>query len=207
MNNNSLSARIAAQFYLNYQEQSFLPSLKPSLSSQELYQNLTGIMADHQVNISQREARNKLFIDMVIRGVCNYYRDHLILWHHVTTDDNFTQPMIPSYIVARRSPLQGKTVFDQPYLLLCEGQKGNFDDVWAVCLNKLVKVQRISQGEWTRTLFGIVSDGEIWQFSQLKGDLFIREPKNYKTAELSQLLAVMFHLFEKCQLQIISNFY
>ncbi|WP_017306062.1 hypothetical protein [Spirulina subsalsa] len=207
MNHNSLSARIAAQFHLNYQEQSFIPTLKPTFLSQELCQNLTEIMQDHQVNISQPEARNKLLIDMVIRGVCHYYRDHLILWHHVTTEEDFTQPMIPSYIVARRSPLQGKTVFDQPYLLLCEVQKGNFDDVWAVCLNKLVKVQRISQGEWTRTLFGVVSDGEIWQFSKLQGGLFIREPNDYKTAELSQLLAVMFYLFEKCQLQIISNFY
>lgn len=200
---NTLLKKLVQGLYLKYQESSFLPDQISCEGSEKLYQQLSEIINHPSSQDRDIKIQHRMIIDMIIHGVCSHYRDSLKLWHHAASPDSLNRWMIPSYIVARRSPLVEKYVFDQPYILLCEVQETNFEEVWGVCLNKMFKIQQISQSEWTRTFFGIVSDGEMWQFGKLQYNLFIQETQVYSTQDLKQLLAVMFYIFQQCHEQIL----
>ena len=81
----------------------------------------------------------------------------------------------PEYILARRSPL-GKVVFDKPYFLLVEAKQDDFEGGWAQCLSEMVAAQRINDNP-ELVVYGITSNGTLWQFGKLEGTAFTKNPR------------------------------
>ncbi|WP_333197556.1 MULTISPECIES: hypothetical protein [unclassified Microcoleus] len=49
-------------------------------------------------------------------------------------------------------------------------------------------------------IFGIVSNGEVWQFGKLKSNVFTRNQMFYTIQELDRLFAVINYVFQQCEL-------
>ena len=128
------------------------------------------------------------------------YRKKLTLWSHqtLTYDENLSGP--PDYIVAKRHPLT-TVIFDKPYFLVVEAKQDKFVEGWGQCLAELVAVQKINQ-DLEQTIFGIVSNGQIWQFGKFKGDIFTRNISSYNIGDLDKLFAVVNYVFHECLLQL-----
>ncbi|NEP19536.1 MAG: hypothetical protein F6J97_22030, partial [Leptolyngbya sp. SIO4C1] len=106
----------------------------------------------------------------------------------------------PEYTLARRSPL-GKVVFDQPYLLLVEAKQDDFEAGWAQCLAEMVAAQKLNETA-ELTVFGIVSNGRVWQFGQLKEASFTENKQFYTIQDLEQLFAAVNYVFQQCEQQL-----
>ncbi|HEY9608295.1 MAG TPA: hypothetical protein V6C93_02965, partial [Allocoleopsis sp.] len=52
------------------------------------------------------------------------------------------------------------------------------------------------------TVFGIVSNGDRWQFGKLSADIFTRNIILYSIQELDKLFAAVNYIFRQCELQL-----
>ncbi|ERT05046.1 hypothetical protein M595_5012 [Lyngbya aestuarii BL J] len=139
----------------------------------------------------------------LLKEVWKPYRKKLTLWSHETLiyDEKFCGQ--PDYIVAKRSEL-GTIIFDRPYFLVVEAKQDKFEEGWGQCLAELVAVQKIN-GDLEQTLLGIVSNGKIWQFGQLKSDQFTRHKTFYTIQDLERLFSAVNYLFKQCELQVLAQ--
>jgi hypothetical protein len=133
----------------------------------------------------------------VLKEVWKSYRRQLTLWSHqsLTYDEDLSG--VPDYMVTQRNPL-GTIVFDKPYLLAVEAKQDKFEEGWGQCLAEMVAVQRLNENP-DLTVFGIVSNGRIWQFGKLHGNLFTLNRDLYTLQDLERLFSVVNYMFRECQ--------
>lgn len=122
------------------------------------------------------------------------------MWGHKSLNYDENLSGFPEYILARRSPL-GKVVFDKPYFLLVEAKQDKFDEGWAQCLAEMVAVEKLND-ELKFTVFGIVSNGAIWQFGKLDESSFTKNIIPYTIYELDKLFAAVNYVFQQCDSQL-----
>ncbi|HAA31746.1 MAG TPA: hypothetical protein DCE56_33675, partial [Cyanobacteria bacterium UBA8553] len=136
----------------------------------------------------------------VLKEVYRNYRDKFTLWSHkpLTYDEKLSG--VPDYILAQRSPL-GKEVFEKPFFVTVEAKRDDFIKGWGQCLAEMVAIQKINERSEQQTIFGIVSNGQFWQFGKLKGNSFIRNFQGYTIYNLEQLFAVLNYIFIQCVLE------
>ncbi|GAX46305.1 hypothetical protein NIES4075_73260 [Tolypothrix sp. NIES-4075] len=136
----------------------------------------------------------------VLKEVWKFYRSKLTLWSHQTLIYDEDLSGVPDYIVTQRNPL-ATIVFDKPYFLAVEAKQDKFEEGWGQCLAEMIAVQRIND-DLEKTVFGIVSNGKVWQFGKLNVDIFTRSRNLYTIEELDKLFAAVNYIFQQCELQI-----
>jgi hypothetical protein len=85
--------------------------------------------------------------------------------------------------------------------LLVEAKQDNFDACWGQCLAEMIAAQKLNE-EAKVTIFGIVSNGTIWQFGKLEANQFTRHILPYTIYELDQLFAAVNYIFQQCEAQL-----
>lgn len=131
------------------------------------------------------------------------YKDFFLLWsHHALTYDEDLSG-VPDYLLAQKSPL-GKIVFYKPFFVAMEAKKDDFTTGWGQCGAEMIACQKINQIEG-QTIFGIVSNGKMWEFSKLCDRSFTKNIKPYRIADLDELFGAVNYVFEQCKLQIIHH--
>jgi hypothetical protein len=84
--------------------------------------------------------------------------------------------------------------------MIVEAKQDNFDEGWAQCLAAMVAAQRLN--EQPQVVFGIVSNGEIWEFGKLETNQFTKNSSIYLLQNLDRLFAAVHNIFSQCQLQL-----
>jgi len=123
------------------------------------------------INVFASEAaRCEAIIFPVLKESYKAYADRYALWikQSIAYDDILNGT--PDYFISTRSEL-GKTVVGSPLILLVEAKKNDFEQGWGQCLAELVAAQKIN-GNADFPVYGIVTDGTLWQFGRLVGDVF-----------------------------------
>ena len=136
----------------------------------------------------------------ILKTVYRNYRDMFVLWSHkpLTYDSNLTG--VPDYILASRSPL-GKTIFKQPYFVAIEAKRDDFVKGWGQCLAELVAIQKLNASP-NQIIYGIVSNGQFWQFGMLHQQTFTKNLTSYGVSDLDRLIAAVNALFYQCSLAV-----
>src|SRR5207249_6154452 len=117
------------------------------------------------------------------------YLDDLQIWSHLPLYYDEDLSGTPDYIVARQSPL-GHVVMEEPYLLVVEAKKDDFERGWGQCLAALLAAQRINKTP-RQTLYGIATNGRSWEFGNLQDQQFTQDLRAYGLADLDQLCAAV----------------
>jgi len=92
---------------------------------------------------------------------------------------------LADYIIARRSEL-GKNVLEMPLILIVEAKQNDFIKGWGQCLAELVAAQKLNLDE-KKTVYGVVTDAELWQFGKLEGKVFTKNKALVKIDDLSDV--------------------
>ncbi len=140
----------------------------------------------------------EMIIFPILRDVWINFRGKLLLWSHKNIGNNTDITDIPDYVIAKRSPY-GR-VMDLPFWVLIEAKKDDFDEGWGQCLAQMVTAQSLNQDN--EIIYGIVTNGELWQFGQLERHTFTKHSAAYALQDLNTLYNVLYHLFELCEKRV-----
>jgi len=78
-------------------------------------------------------------------------------------------------------------------VIVVEAKKNDFEQGWGQCLAELVASQKINNNE-TNSVYGVVTDGNLWQFGRLQEHLFTKNEKNYIIDNMQELFGALEHL-------------
>jgi hypothetical protein len=138
----------------------------------------------------------------VLKEVWKSYTDHLILWSHIPLNYDEDLSGTPDYVLCRRSPLGPWVLDNQPCLLVMEAKKDDFARGWGQCLAAMLAAQK--RNAWSeQTLFGITTNGHVWEFGKLHAATFTQDLRRFPLHELDELCAAVNYLFEQCRQQVV----
>ena len=187
---------VVKEFQITYTQSNFIIETEFKITDY-FREDLEIVMQDGAADCSEFAICENL-IYPVLKEVWKQYRRKFILWSHksLTYDEKLSG--FPEYILAKKSPL-GNVVFDKPYFLLIEAKQDNFEAGWAQCMAEMIAAQRLNENP-EQEVFGIVSNGGVWQLGKLKSNVFTRNQTFYTIQELDKLFAAINYVFQQCEL-------
>jgi hypothetical protein len=189
---------IFQEFPLSYQEENFVQPL--SLKIDSYFENRLKFILEQGVVFNSEYAICESIIYPILVEIWQNYADKLLIWSHQPLNYDEKLSGIPDYIIAQRSS-RGKIILDKPYLILVEAKKDNFEEGWGQCLAELIAAQQLNNNPDKR-LFGIVSNGKIWEFGRLEGTYFTKNIKYYVLEDLVLLMESINFVFAESVAQI-----
>jgi hypothetical protein len=139
-------------------------------------------------------SRCEAVIYPILREACKSFIREYSLWSHKSIAVDAVLTGTPDYVVAKRSAL-GKNVLDFPLVLVAEAKQNDFARGWGQCLAEMVAAQRLN-GDADLAVYGIVTDGEIWQFGQLVGAVFTKNRSRASIDRLAEVYGAVFGVIE-----------
>ena len=147
------------------------------------------------INVFSSEAsRCEAIIFPVLREAYKAYADTYALWIRQQIAYDETLSGTPDYLIATKSEL-GMTVVGTPLIMLVEAKKNDFEQGWGQCLAELVAAQKINDAPDV-PVYGIVSDGERWQFGKLVSDSFTQNRTTFSIDNLPALFGAINAVFK-----------
>ena len=185
-------SEVQEKFRITYSEDDFVKS-EPSTPSAEFLRDFE--FTREHINVFASEAsRCEAIIFPVLKESYKAHADRCALWikQSIAYDDVLNGT--PDYFIATRSEL-GKTVVGSPLILLVEAKKNDFEQGWGQCLAELITAQKIND-DTNFPVYGIVTDGTLWQFGRLIGDAFTQNRTDFALANLPTLFGAVDSVFK-----------
>lgn len=135
----------------------------------------------------------------ILKSVWMPYVDVFALWSHKAIEYDVFLSGVPDYLISKRSDL-GKIVFEVPYIAVVEAKKDDFSSGWAQCGAEMYAMQKINQS-LNLTIYGIVSNGETWEFAQLFNDQFVFFINRFDINDLKKLYNALSSIMQRCKNQ------
>ena len=182
--------QVQETFDIKYTEADYIQyeNLEPSKAFLEEFE-----FSQRHINIFSSEAsRCENVIYPILRDVYKNYVEWFSLWSHESISYNAELSGTPDYLVSTKSAL-GKTVPGIPILIIVEAKRNDFVTGWGQCLAELVAVQKINN-DTLKHVYGIVTDGTLWQFGKLAGDLFTLSETALTINELKKIFGAIGYL-------------
>jgi hypothetical protein len=179
-------------FRITYAEDDFVKA-EPSTPSAEFLRDFE--FTRKHINVFASEAaRCETIIFPVLKESYKAYANQYALWIKQSITYNDILHGTPDYFISTRSEL-GKTVVGSPLILLVEAKKNDFEQGWGQCLAELIAAQKIND-DADFPVYGIVTDGTLWQFGRLVGDTFTQNRTDFALANLSVLFGAVDSVFK-----------
>ena len=188
-------SEVQKAFNIKFSEGSFV-QMKELEPSQQFLEDLE-FSLDHMDIFASEPSRCENIIYPILREVYKNYADKYALWSHKAISYNDQLSGIPDYIISTKSEL-GKTVLGAPLLIIVEAKKNDFERGWGQCLAELVTAQKINTND-ELPVYGIVTDGELWQFGKLTQHEFTKEKIRLTINDLPKLFGTIAYLLESLE--------
>ena len=180
-------SEVQEKFRIAYTEADFA-EVEPLTPSMEFLQDFE-FTREHIHIFASDAARRKTIIFPVLKESYKAYADQYALWIKQSIGYDDVLNGTPDYFISTRSEL-GKTVVGSPLILLVEAKKNDFEQGWGQCLAELVAAQKIND-DAAFPVYGIVTDGTLWQFGRLIGDTFTQNKTDFALANLPTLFGAV----------------
>ena len=149
--------------------------------------------SQRHINVFASEAaRCENVIYPILREVHKKYADCFTLWSHQAISCDAELSGTPDYLISTKSAL-GKTVLGSPIIVVVEAKRSDFIEGWGQCLAELVAAQRINN-DTAISVYGIVTDGALWEFGKLKENLFTQNETVLAVSDLKKVFGAIGYL-------------
>jgi hypothetical protein len=194
-------ADVLKSFSLNYQERDFVENVK--FECDEYFVSRLNVVIQEGIVFNSEYAICENIISPILTEIWRGYIQNFLIWSHqpLNYDENLSG--VPDYIVAQRSP-RGKVVLEKPYMIVVEAKKDNFEEGWGQCLAEMLAAQKLND-DTHKKLFGMVSNGKLWEFGVLQEEMFTKNRKYYVLENLEELMGAVNFLFAESAAQLLSS--
>jgi hypothetical protein len=191
-------ADVLKNFSLNYQERNFVDNTE--FKCDEYFASRLNVVIQEGIVFNSEYAICENIISPILTEIWRGYIQSLLIWSHqpLNYDDNLSG--VPDYVVAQRSP-RGKVVLEKPYVIVVEAKKDNFEEGWGQCLAEMLAAQKLNN-DINKRLFGMVSNGKLWEFGVLQEEIFTKNRKYYVLDNLEELMGAVNFLFAESAAQL-----
>jgi hypothetical protein len=190
-------SEVIKKFKIKYVGEDF-PIFEPNKAPEVLQDDISFTLQNVAYDVSEPAICENL-IYPVLKAAWRPFANELALWSHQAIE--FTEELsgIPDYLISRRSDL-GKIVLDYPLLAVVEAKSGTppEDDCeggWAQCGLEMYVIQQLNQNADQR-IFGIVSNGETWEFAQFQQNTFTLFNQRFDIRELDALYGALLSIYK-----------
>lgn len=151
------------------------------------------MFSQRHINVFASEAaRCENVIYPILREVYKKYADAFTLWSHQSISCDAQLSGTPDYLISTKSAL-GKTVLGSPIIVVVEAKRSDFIVGWGQCLAGLIAAQKINN-DGTIPVYGIVTDGALWEFGKLEADLFTQNETVLAISDLKRVFGAIGYL-------------
>jgi len=171
---------------------------KPYAVNEAFASDLNFVLQHLAVRISEASIR-ELMIAPILKEVWKSYSDTFLMWVNVSFGTEELLLGTPDYYFSRKSPLG--LVPDQPYLIIVEAKKDDFEGGWAQCLAAMLAAQKMNK-QPEQTVYGCVSNGNTWTFGKLVGRSFTQELEQYQIGRLPDLFGALDYIFARAKEEV-----
>ncbi|MEM8611735.1 MAG: hypothetical protein AAGF93_06925, partial [Cyanobacteria bacterium P01_H01_bin.105] len=175
------------KYDIKYDESDFL--LVTEISPSEAFLSDFQFSKENIDIFTSEASRSELIISPLLRELYKKHNQNYSFWIQKSIAYDSTLSGTPDYIFSKRSEL-GKTVLETPIVVVVEAKKNDFEYGWGQCLAELVASQKINE-DATFPVYGIVTDGNLWQFGRLLLKTFTRNTGNYTIDNLARLFGAL----------------
>ena len=193
-------ADVLKSFPLSYQEQDFIQKIE--FKCDEYFVSRLNTVIQEGIVFNSEYAICENIISPILTEVWRGYIQSFLIWSHqpLNYDENLSG--VPDYVVAQRSP-RGKVVLEKPYVIVVEAKKDNFEEGWGQCLAEMLAAQKLNNDS-SKKLFGMVSNGKLWEFGVLQEEMFTKNRKYYVLDNLEELMGAVNFLFAESLAQLLN---
>lgn len=124
----------------------------------------------------------------------------LKLWSHRALNYDDVLFGEPDYFLSIWPQGVSSTSLTTPLLAVAEAKRDDFDKGWGQCLAEMIACQKLNRDE-TIPIYGIVTNGLLWQFGQLIGKHFTLHLLSYGISEPNKILGILNYIFAECEKQ------
>ncbi|WP_413164228.1 hypothetical protein ACL6C3_00165 [Capilliphycus salinus ALCB114379] len=186
-------SQVQAEYQIRYQESNFvgIEPYEPSPAFIEAFE-----FNQRNLDIfSSEAARCEIIIFPTLREMYKNYYQKTSFWIQKPIAFDETLQGTPDYIVSKNSAL-GKTMLEYPLVIVVEAKKNDFEQGWGQCLAELVAVEFLNNNP-EKPVYGIVTDGKLWEFGRLIGKDFTLNIESLTINELPKLFGALKFIFDE----------
>ncbi len=187
-------SEVLEKFRITYTVKDFVEIDENSCPPSEQFLEEFEFCMQHIDIYASEAARCEAIIFPILKEVYKPYAKDYALWIKKAISYDETLSGTPDYLIATRSEL-GLPVVGIPLIILVEAKKNDFDMGWGQCIAEMLAAQKIN-GDPDTLVYGIVSDGTMWQFGKLIGDAFIRDRASVTMDNLPYLFGAIDAVFK-----------
>ena len=180
-------SEVLEAYGIKYEEATFIAPT--SLGASQAFIDALRFTLDYIDVYSSEGARKELIISPILREVYKKFVETLAFWVQKPLSADPLLSGVPDYLFGTKSPL-GKKVLGLPLVLIVEARKNDFEQGWGQCLAELVAAQKIN-GTLEKPVYGIVTDGNVWQFGELTLSTFTQDKGDYFTNKINELFGAI----------------
>ena len=194
-------AEVQEKFSIRSSEEDFVGSAEPLTPSAQFLQELE-FNRQHLNTVGSEMARCETLIFPVLREVYKPYAEDYMLWIGESLAYDAILSGTPDYFIATKSELGGR-ILGTPLIIVVEAKKNDFEVGWGQCLAELIAAQKINaqniKEQAALPVYGIVTDGMMWQFGKLVGDVFTENLTPFSLGDMPRLFGAIDAVFKACQ--------
>jgi len=183
-------SQVQEKYKIKYIEDNFIEYREYSVS--ESFLKESEFNREHIDIFISEASRCENIIYPILREVYKNFVEKYSLWSHKSISYNEELTGTPNYIISTRSDL-GKTVIGLPLVLITEAKQNNFIEGWGQCLAELIAAQKINKND-AFPVYGIVTDGELWQFGRLVSNIFTKHKTGLTIDNIDKIFGAINYL-------------
>ena len=180
-------AQTQEEYNIKYSEEEFIEPI--DLKASDFFIEEFEFTKKNLDILTSEYSRCESIIYPILREVYKTFVDKYSLWSHKSIRYDTKLTGTPDYIFSTKSEL-GKTVLGLPIVLIIEAKQNDFNEGWGQCLAELVASQKLSKNENSK-VYGIVTDGEVWQFGKLVSDVFTKNKSIITITDLDKIFGAI----------------
>ncbi len=192
---------VAKRWQISVRNQAFIGH-SAIVPAQEALRERIGVVLEEGLHRPSEAARCEMLIAPVLYDIWLHYRKKFKLWSHTPLEYDSTLVGTPDYLIAKESEY-GFAVVGSPILVAVEAKQDDFEYGWGQCAAEMLASQKLNSE--TTTVFGIVTNGEIWQFGKLEDTTLTQEIASHSINDLDKLFAALSYIMEECSKQVTIN--
>ena len=206
-------SEVQEKFDITYAKEDFV-KVHDAEPSEQFLQDFEWTLQNLSAFVSEA-ARRETIVFPILRENYKAYADNwdLGIGTSFAYYDNQAPSGTPDYLICARSQTPG--IGEKPFRILVEvktnkyelgidlrlptlaasERKSNFKRGWGQCLAELVAAQKMNN-DANLPVYGIVTDGNLWQFGRLVGDTFTQNRTDFWLTDLPMLFGAVSAVFK-----------